>query len=209
MTYEVINVDAWARKEQFEFFRTYDEPFTGVVVEVNVTKCYSSAKENKQSFFQRYLHASLKAAIAIPAFRLRIVDEEVRRYKLLHGSVVILRPDRSFGFSHISYDDDFLIFSKNFQAEKERVLSTHVLFPPINLPNEVHCSSMPWIKFTGLSHARKYGTGDSSPKISFGKVVEREGQRWMPVSIHVHHALADGLDLGEFVVQYQEELDAY
>ena len=101
MKYEIIEVESWVRREQFEFFRTYDEPFTGVVVEVNVTKCYASAKRNKQSFFQRYLHASMKAVIACPAFRLRVVEDEVRRYDIVHASVVILRPDRSLSLIHI------------------------------------------------------------------------------------------------------------
>ncbi len=45
---------------------------------------------------------------------------------------------------------------------------------------------------------------DSAPKISFGKMTETNGEKSMPVSIHVHHALVDGVDVGRYIDCYQE-----
>lgn len=207
MKYKVLDVEQWHRKEQYEFFRTFDEPFTGVMVDVNVTIAHQIHKEKNLSFFQIYLHKCLKAANATKAMRLRIVENEVREYDHLHASAVIMRSDKSFGFSHVQFNEDFMIFSANFEAEKARVEKDRALFPPNNSPNEVHCSAMPWIKFKGLSHARKFNSEDSSPKISFGKTFTDKNTLWMPLSVHVHHALADGLDMAEFINNYQNELN--
>jgi len=64
--------------------------------------------------------------------------------------------------------------------------------------NIIHFSSLPWIKFNHVSHPRHYKTRDSIPKITVGKYFMSENKRMIPVSVHVHHAVADGLHLGQF-----------
>ena len=206
MNYKVIHIENWHRKEQYEFFRQFDEPFTGVVVDVNVTSLYNHCKDTGTSFFQMYLHLCLKAVNETPAFSLRIVEEQVRSYDKVHASAVIIRPDRSFGFSHIEFSEDFAVFSNNVESEKERIAHDRSLFPPVNTPDVIHFSAMPWIKFRGLSHARNLSVKDSCPKISVGKIFEQEDDLLMPLSVHVHHALADGIDMGEFIENYQRQL---
>jgi chloramphenicol O-acetyltransferase type A len=66
---------------------------------------------------------------------------------------------------------------------------------------------LPWLNFTSLSHARAFSFKDCIPKISFGKMTEQNGVKTMPVSIHVHHAIADGSDVGLFVEKFQEILN--
>jgi chloramphenicol O-acetyltransferase type A len=66
---------------------------------------------------------------------------------------------------------------------------------------------LPWLSFTSLSHARAFAFKDCIPKISFGKMQEQNGVKTMPVSIHLHHAIADGSDVGAFVEKFQEILN--
>ena len=48
---------------------------------------------------------------------------------------------------------------------------------------------------------------DAAPRITFGKITEADGRCTMPVSIHAHHALADGLHVAQFVDKFQHALD--
>lgn len=80
------------------------------------------------------------------------------------------------------------------------------LIPAVSGENVIHYSSIPWIHFTGLSHARSFSFKDSCPKISFGKMMEVNGRRIMPLSIHVHHALMDGFHVGQYIDLYQQLL---
>jgi chloramphenicol O-acetyltransferase type A len=48
---------------------------------------------------------------------------------------------------------------------------------------------------------------DSAPSISFGKMTECNGKRSMPVSVHVHHALVDGLHIGQYIDCFQQLMD--
>jgi chloramphenicol O-acetyltransferase type A len=67
---------------------------------------------------------------------------------------------------------------------------------------------LPWFDFTSISHARDFSHEDSAPRITFGKITEADGRFTMPVSIHVHHALADGLHVAQFVEKFQCCLDS-
>jgi chloramphenicol O-acetyltransferase type A len=63
----------------------------------------------------------------------------------------------------------------------------------------IHFSAMPWISFTGLTHARHFVLQDSMPKISVGKCFEQNGKLLMPVATYVHHGLADGYHVHQFL----------
>jgi len=72
----------------------------------------------------------------------------------------------------------------------------------------IHYSSIPWIKFTALTHARHNAREDSVPKISFGQYREKNDKLLMPVSVTVHHGLMDGYHVGQFLTKFQELLES-
>lgn len=202
-----IDIDNWDRKENYLFFKQFDEPFHGVCVEVDVTHTYQKAKELGYSFFAYYLHQFLHAVNEIEAFRYRIVNDEVFLYDRVDVSATIGRSNGTFGFSYVLYSVAFTPFVNALNAEKDRIEHSSALFPSQEgAPNVIHFSALPWLFFTSLSHARTWGREDSCPKISVGKMIDREGRKIMPVSIHVHHALVDGRHVGEFVAALQRIL---
>lgn len=204
-----LDLEHWPRKEHFHFFRKFDEPFFGAVVEIDCTKAYENAKAFGVSFFLYYLHKTLVAVNAVEAFRYRIEDDKISIHDRVDASATISREDGSFGFSLIEFDTDFETFSKNALAEIARVKNTPGLFTrSFDEDNLIHFSAIPWVDFTSLSHARSFAFPDSCPKVSFGKMgVSDSGKRTMPMSVHVHHALMDGLHVGQFVDCFQHEMN--
>lgn len=206
----LFNTDNWSRKEHFEFFRKFEEPFFGATVEIDCTKAYQTAKHLNTSFFIYYLHKTLTAVNAIECFRYRISDDKIFVYDQINASATISREDGSFGFSLVKFDPDFEVFNAIALAEIERVRNTTGLFTrSFDNDNLIHFSAIPWVNFTSLSHARSFTFPDSCPKISFGKMVTHEnGKRTMVMSVHVHHGLMDGFHLGQFVDTFQELMNA-
>jgi len=204
-----LDLDQWPRKEHFHFFRKFDEPFWGAVVDIDCTLGYQNAKSQGISFFVWYLHKTLVAVNAIESFRYRIDGDKVLVHDRIDVSATISREDGSFGFSLIEFDPDIHTFSQKALAEIERVKSTPGLFTrSFDKDNLIHFSAIPWVNFTSLSHARSFSFPDSCPKISFGKMtVSGHGKRTMPMSVHVHHALMDGLHVGQFVDRFQLEMN--
>jgi chloramphenicol O-acetyltransferase type A len=203
-----LDLAGWARRDHFEFFRRFEEPFFGVTVEVDCTQAYSFAKDNKISFFLYYLWHTLRAANATEPFRYRINGDQVFVYDEVHASPTINRPDGTFGFAYMNYHEDLAVFLREASVEAERVRCAAGLVPAVSGENVLHCSSLPWLRFTGMSHARSFSFPDSCPKIAYGKMIERDGRRSMPLSVHVHHALMDGYEVGQFVARFEEELQS-
>ncbi|AWA29380.1 chloramphenicol acetyltransferase [Flavobacterium magnum] len=204
-----LELDSWPRKEHFEFFRRFDEPFFGVVVEVDCTQAYTISKERGYSFFQYYLHKTLCAVNAVENFRYRIDSDRVIVHETIQASATISRADGSFGFSLIEFHPAFEVFSNHASIEIERVRNTPGLFTrSFDRDDLIHFSSLPWVPFTSLSHARSFSFADSCPKISFGKMkTEALGIKTMPMSVHVHHGLMDGLHVGRFIDFFQDALN--
>ncbi len=203
-----IDIKSWNRNEHFKFFSAFDEPFFGTTVRLDCTKAYKKAKSNNESFFLSYLHKSLVAANSVDNFRYRIEDGKVFEYQSVDASPTINRPDGTFGFSYLEYKEGFKEFRDLALPTIKEVRESRGLVPATAAQNVIHYSSLPWLDFTSLSHARHFGFGDSCPKISFGRMKEIEGKHEFPVSIHVHHALVDGIHVGEFVERFQELLNA-
>ena len=97
-----------------------------------------------------------------------------------------------------------VLFSRNVTQEIERIQKTTGLFTRDFDENLIHFSTIPWVNFSSLSHARSFTFPDSCPKITFGKMTEENGKKTMPMSVHVHHGLIDGYHVGQFVNLFQE-----
>ena len=199
-----LDIEKWDRKEQFRFFRQFEEPFFGVVVNIDCTQAYKTAKEKQVSFFLYYLHKSLAAANAIENFRFRLEGEKIMVYEQVHAAPTIFRQNNTFGFGHIFFREDFGAFYTEACKETDRVKASASLMPLVTGDDVIHFSAIPWIDFTSISHARCFSFNDSCPKISFGKITGDDGKKSMPVSVHVHHALADGYHVGQFLELFQK-----
>ncbi len=201
-----INLETWERRAVFDFFRVFSEPYHGVCIRVDCTATYSFAKAQGLSVFLSLLHRSLVAAQQVENFRTRIVDGAVWRYEVVHGGSAVGRPNGTIGFAHYSYRKRIEEFVGDASVEVERVRKRDDVerFAQANL---IRYSTLPWFDFTSISHARDFSQDDSAPRITFGKITEKDGHRTMPVSIHVHHGLADGLHVAQFVDRFQKLLD--
>lgn len=201
---QLITLDNWKRKDHFQFFSKFEEPFFGVTINIDCTLAYQQAKEKGNSFFLYYLYRALKSANAIENFRYRIIDKEVYLFDQINASATINRPDETFGFSYMDYDKNEELFYQNAKEEIVRVQQSKGLIPAGSGENVIHFSAVPWLDFTSLSHARSFTFPDSCPKISFGKVTENNGKKLMSVSIHAHHGLMDGFHIGLFAEKFQK-----
>lgn len=205
---KLFDLENWARKDHFNFFNQFDEPFFGVTVDIDCTIAYQKCKKEGMGFFLYYMHQSLAAANSVENFRFRIEDNQIYIYDQVNASAVINRADNSFGFSYIDYFTDFKKFETAAQIEIESVRNSPGLNLKGNNANVIHISAMPFLKFTSLSHARSFSFKDSCPKFSFGKMTEVNGIKSMPISIHVNHALADGYHVGLFVDEFQTRMNS-
>lgn len=202
-----LDITNWNRKEHFAFFKTFHQPYYGLTVSLNCTRAYQQAKALGVSFYSYYLHKTLVAMNGLDNFKYRIEGDDVYCYDTVDASATILRDDHTFGFSYIKYSPDLIHFNQIVQQEIQRVKNTTGLFTTGPMDCVIHFSALPWVNFTAISEAYNITSADSCPKIAIGKLVDTNGQKQMPFTIHVHHALADGYHVGLFLDKLQALLD--
>jgi chloramphenicol O-acetyltransferase type A len=202
-----IDLETWERRAAYEFFSGFSEPYHGVCLRVDCTEAFHYAKSHRYSVFLTLLHRSLVAANRVENLKTRIVDEEVWRYQQIHGGSAVGRPNGTIGFGYYPFRADLEAFVREASLEVERVKSRDDLerHPGQDL---IRYSVLPWLDFTSISHARDFVRRDSAPHITFGKISELHGRSTMPVSIHLHHGLADGLHVAQFVELFEKYLAA-
>lgn len=207
---KIIDIDTWNRKEHFNFFKKFDDPFFGVTVNVDFSTTYHQAKKEKSSFFLYSLHKIMQAVNATEAFRYRIEDDKVVCYDTIHPETTVGRENGTFSFSSFEYYPDTKIFVDNAQRIIEKVKATTGLglgaSPGRN--DVIHYSPVPWIQFTDMKHAVSFGNNAAIPKISTGKYFTKEQKIMLPVSITVNHAVMDGLHVSLFLNKLQEYIES-
>ncbi|MCC5855906.1 MAG: chloramphenicol acetyltransferase [Idiomarina sp.] len=193
-----IHLASWPRRQHFEFFNAFEEPFFGITTNLRCTGLRQQAKSHGQSFYLLYLHSILTEVNQHDALRMRIEGADVMQYERIDVSMTVLKPNQTFGFGYVEFTEDFALFAQRALTEIARVEASDNLMPSRGTDNVIHFSALPWIQFTSLSHARPFSRPDSCPKISVGKLFQQDGDDFLPISIHVNHALADGYHVGLF-----------
>ena len=206
-----IDINNWERKDYFHFFAGYEEPFWGMVSNINCSNAYEYCKKNDMSFFLFYFFNSLKAVNEIKEFRYRIEDDKVFEYSKIHASQTIEKEDKSFGFGFFPCLETFEEFLHHSKKEISEVKVANGLgLDRIDNPlrqDVIHFSVIKWVSFSSLSHARNFRFKESIPKITFGKFYKENNELFLPVSLHAHHSLADGYHAGLFFERLEELLN--
>lgn len=197
----LIEIDSWNRREHFQFFNSFTDPFFGITANVDFTSTYWEAKADKSSFFLYSLHTIMKAANEIEAFRYRIEDGEIVCFDAVHAGTTIGREDGTFGFGFIEYSPDRACFMQNAKQEIERVQHLSGLCFDDNAAriDIIRFSPVPWFAFTEMKHATSFMKGDSAPRISTGKLIKEADKLLLPVNVTAHHGLMDGKQVADLL----------
>ncbi|OQX95439.1 hypothetical protein B6I21_05415 [candidate division KSB1 bacterium 4572_119] len=204
-----LNIKNWNRKDHFNFFKDYDNPFFNICLQLDVTKLFKFVKDQKLSFFTSLLYLSIKTANEVQQFRWRIRDENVIIHDVVHaGSTVLNNDNETFSFCYFKYNPNFKHFAAHVSRElKDNQASGGKLDPQDFRDDMIHYSVLPWIAFNSISHPRKFNQIDSVPKIVFGKYHRTENEIKMPISIEVHHGLMDGIHVARYLDLFQNYLN--
>jgi len=203
-----IDIATWNRREHFAHFLAMDEPFHGVTTNLDCTWAYQHCKETRTSFFLFYVHKLLCAVNQTAAMRYRLEQGKVYDYARVHGNATIGRDDHTFGFCTLEFEPDFGDFADRARVAMTKVKQASGLCQDAASAsnNVVHLSVLPGVSFTGLTHATRFKTDNSIPKLTVGRCFQ-QGDRWMmPVGTFVHHALVDGYHVQQYLLTLEQLL---
>ena len=205
-----IDLATWSRAGQFNLFRTYDRPHFATTARVDVTALMTRGKPRGVSPYRAFIHAIGTGVNTVPALKMRFAGDRVYEYDEISLSATVPRPGDTFGYAFIPYIEDWGRFDESCKAIIEETARGADLGANTGQRFDLaYLSCLPWIDFTALDNALP-GPDDCIPRFSWGKFVESPEGRWScPVAVQVHHALVDGLQVGQFFESAQKSLDRF
>jgi chloramphenicol O-acetyltransferase type A len=202
-----LDLESWGRRQLFDFFRRYDQPYFNVCTQLDVTRLMELIRSHPGTNVSlTYHYFALRVANEIESFHYRLKDDQVLVYEVVHGGSTVLMPNESFSFAYFDYDEDFLRFATGAKQAMDDVRNGDGVLRPTPRDNLIYFTTLPWFSFTSFAHARNSERGLSVPRIAFGKFLEEGGRVKLPFSVEVHHALMDGLHVGRYLNRLQEVL---
>lgn len=206
---KIIDTSNWNRKEHYEFFSTFENPFFGITTEIDLTFAYQFCKEHQYSFHHYYHFITTKTLNQIEALKYRIINEKVVLFDTIHTTTTLLKPDHTFIFTFVEHTSTFEAFTQLAKIEFDKAVNAKGLglTDDTARPDTIHYSTNPWFKFSSIEHPKSSFPSQGNPKITFGKAEFQQEKMTMPISIHAHHGLVDGYHIGLFLDQLQINLN--
>ena len=199
-----INMEDWPRRESFEYFNSYVSPLFNVCAQPEITPTFDYIEERGLSKFTAVLWLISCAANSVPEIRLRIRGNEVVTHDIVHPSFAVMTEDKTLAFCAVSYTDDIPKFFNDVETGIARVKANPNLIDKPGADDLLFVSCVPWINFTSITHPVKNDWTDNIPRISWGKLTRENGKVTMPVSLQLHHGLADGYHAGLFFEKLED-----
>lgn len=192
-----IDLNAWERKEIFEFFSGVSNPFYSVTFNVDVTDAYNFAKQNGVSFYYAMTYLVTRAINSVEAFRYALVDGELCLFDRRTPSFTDLKKgSENFHIVTMPCEGGILDFCR--EATQRSAAQEIFLSPDKEGADLIYISCLPWIELTALTNERDFDPDDAVPRIAWGKFHEHDGRKILGMSMELNHRFTDGVHIGLF-----------
>lgn len=205
--FKEIDVENWKRKDTYNFFKDFEDPFFNITAHLDVTGLYSFCKAKDLSFSLVNLFYSLETANEIKEFRIRLRDEKLIEFEKVEAIQTILNDDETFSFCYFELKPDVFSFNGAGKIAVEKYKKLHTFDVEAERIDLIYYSVIPWISFTSFKHASRFDNKQTVPRIVFGKMFEDGRKKKIPLSVEVHHAIMDGFHVGKFFNRLQEKFE--
>lgn len=203
---KVISIEEWERKQHYQFFKNFDYPQFNVCANVEIGHFMQYIRSKGYPFFGSLLYYAVRQANQIREFRYRIRGEAVVEHDKLHPSFTVMGDNGLFTFCTVDYKEDFTEFIENLQFQMDQARQEPSLKSQPERDDLIYVTSLPWVSFTSITHPIHMHPVDSIPRISWGKYFIENDRLKLPISVQVHHALADGAHVGSYLEGLQTAL---
>jgi len=202
-----IDLETWPRRQHYKLFREFAYPYFNLCADIDVAPLVRAVKERGTSFTAHIIYAYAVAANEIPEFRQRIRGDQVVEHRVVHPSATVLTDSDLFSFCLFEYSRDAAVFIPSAIEAIRCARENPTLEDEPGRDDLLFMTVIPWVSFNALMHPVPLDPPDSFPRIAWGRFREEEERMPMPVSVHAHHGLVDGIHAGLFFARVQEMID--
>lgn len=195
-----IDMNLWKRKSQFDHFYNDIRCVITVTAEIEITSLIRHVKANNLKFYPVFTYIVSKVVNNRDEFRYGFDNEgAIGIYEISHPSYIIFhKDDETTSQAWSTYDGDFEMFYNRMSqdmAEYDKMRGFNIVKLPYNIFN---VSCVPWLNYTALDLHIFDEAKWLAPIITWGKFSENGGKYTMPLTLQIHHAVADGFHTARF-----------
>ena len=208
MKYKEINLDAWDRGKLFRFYIDNLRNVMSITVDIDVTSLTTFVRAHGLKFYPTMIWIVSKVINSHEEFRYSLDDKG----KLIRWEYVspyytdFHKEDETFVKLVTGYSEDLNEFHNRYLADKQRYRKLRAF--DLTVPkNTFDVSCLPWVKYKSFDiHVFDSGTY-LAPVVTWGKYALENDRIMMPLSMNIHHAVADGFHLCRFFNEVQALID--
>ncbi|MBU0595849.1 chloramphenicol acetyltransferase [Candidatus Bipolaricaulota bacterium] len=203
-----IDLDSWPRRKHFELFRSFAYPYFNLCANVDVACLVRAVRERHASFTAHLVYCLTRAANEIPELRQRIRGNDVIEHRVVHPSITVLTENDLFAFCFFEYAENAGSFVRSAIEAMERAKQDPSLDDEPGRDDFLFMTAIPWVSFNSMMHPVPLSPPDSVPRVAWGRYRIEGGHAPMPLSLHAHHGLVDGIHTGRFFARVEELIDS-
>lgn len=210
MNYTKVDIDEWSRGSLFQFYIEKMRIVMSLTVDINVAPLITYAKKNGLKFYPAMIWVVSKVINSHEEFKYSWDTEGnlIRWNSISPSYTVFNRDDECFSKFVTEYTDDIFEFHKRTMDDQKKYQEERAIIG--NQPqNFFDVSCLPWVKYKHFD-VHVFDEGKFlAPVLTWGKYEVQNGNALMPLTMNIHHAVADGFHLSRFFNEVQELIDSY
>ena len=209
MQLQLIDRMTWDREPIFSHFIHTLRCVMSMTVEIDVTDFCKALRVKGYQFYPALLWAVSAAINSREEFRMCYNEAgEVGTWDFVSPYYAHFhKEDEKFVKLWTEYDSDFFTFHKRFLQDKVRYESCRGFDVTQIPPNTFDVSCLPWAHYSSFDlHVFDSGTY-LAPVVTWGKyTADKHGRITLPLTMNIHHAVADGYHLCRFFSDVETQL---
>lgn len=210
MNYTKVDIDKWSRGSLFQFYIEKMRIVMSLTVDINVAPLITYTKKNDLKFYPAMIWVVSKVINSHDEFKYSWdTDGNLIRWNSISPSYTVFnRDDECFSKFVTEYTDDIFEFYQRTVDDQRKYQEERAIIG--NQPqNFFDVSCLPWVKYKHFD-VHVFDEGKFlAPVVTWGKYEVQNGNALMPLTMNIHHAVADGFHLSRFFNEVQELIDSY
>ena len=203
MKYTKINLNEWSRGKLFETYIESMRVVMSLTADVNAAPLLKFTKANGLKFYPAMIWAVAKTVNARGEFKYGWNERgELIKWDFVSPSYAEFhKEDENCTKTVTEYSGDLFEFHARFLRDREKYKNSRG-FVENQPPNFFDVSCLPWLRYRSFDmHVFDEGKF-LAPVVTWGRY-EREGERRpMPLTLNIHHAVADGFHLARLALLF-------
>lgn len=204
MNYTRVDMTTWPRAELFNFYIEKMRIVMSLTVDIDVAPLLAYTKKHNLKFYPAMLWVVSKVINSHDEFKYSWdADGNLIRWDFVSPSYADFHSeDENFTKLMTEYSESLSDFHARFLADREKHRNDRAVLPN-QAPNFFDVSCLPWVRYKHFD-VHVFDEGKFlAPVVTWGKY-EAEGDKvLMPLTMNIHHAVADGFHLSRFFNEVQ------